>query len=39
MAEQRGWNGQIEYRYCIAKIEPFDKDFKNMYIGKAWRDI
>lgn len=39
MSEQRGIKGSIEYKMAIAKIEPFNKDFKNMYIGKAWRDL
>lgn len=39
VSEQRGIDGRVEYKICIAKNEPFDKDFKNMYIGKAWREI
>lgn len=38
-SDQRGSSGTIEYKYAIAEKEAFDKDFKNMYIGKAWRDI
>lgn len=39
LSPERGLDGQIEYKLCVAKDEPFNSDFKNMYIGKAWRDV
>lgn len=39
VSEQRGWAGNIEFKVVIGKDENVDKDFKNMYIGKAWRDL
>lgn len=39
VAEQRGLDGKIEYFVALAKKETLDKEFKNHYIGKAWRDI
>lgn len=39
LSEQRGVNGSVEFKIIIAQNEPFNKDFKNMYVGKAWRDI
>lgn len=37
--EKRGASGRIEYKSIIAKKESIDSDFKNMYIGKAWKDV
>ena len=37
--EQRGLNGKIEYYVATCKKEILNKDFKNHYIGKAWRDV
>ena len=39
ISENRGSSGRIEFKTIIAKKETIDKDFKNMYIGKAWRDV
>lgn len=38
-SEQRGEKGKIEYYVAACKKEVMNKDFKNHYIGKAWRDI
>lgn len=38
VSDQRGENGKIEYYTILAQREAIDKDFKNMHIGKAWRD-
>lgn len=37
--DKRGDNGRVEFKVVIAKKESIDKDFKNMYIGKAWKDV
>lgn len=37
--EQRGDKGKIEYYVAACKKEIMNKDFKNHYIGKAWRDV
>lgn len=37
--ELRGESGRIEFKQCVAQKEVLDKDFKNMYIGKAWKDV
>lgn len=36
---QRGEDGTIQFKSVLAKKEVLDKDFRGMYIGKAWRDI
>lgn len=36
---KRGPSGSIQYKLIYAQKEVLDKEFKNMYIGKAWRDI
>lgn len=38
-SEQRGETGKIEFKVGIAAKEVIDKDFRNMHIGKAWREI
>ena len=38
IGEQRGENGRIEYYVALAELEVLDKDFRNFYVGKAWRD-
>ena len=38
-ADMRSELGRVEYYAVWAELENIDKDFKNMYIGKAWRDI
>lgn len=38
VGEQRGVNGRIEFYVVVAELEVLDKDFRNNYIGKAWRD-
>lgn len=37
--KKRGESGSVQYKVVLAKKESLDKDFKNMYIGKAWRDL
>lgn len=37
--KKRGETGSIQYKVVMAKKESLDKDFKGMYIGKAWRDL
>jgi hypothetical protein len=39
VADMRSIHGRIEYYAVWAVLENIDKDFKNMYIGKAWRDL
>ena len=39
VADMRGELGRIEYFAVWAELENIDRDFKNMYIGKAWRDL
>lgn len=39
VADMRGEFGRIEYYACLGRQENIDMDFKNMYIGKAWRDM
>lgn len=39
VSDMRGETGKIEYFMVLADKEAIDKDFKNMHIGKAWRDI
>lgn len=36
--EKRGFSGRIEFNVATTKLEVIDKDFKNMYIGKAWKE-
>ena len=36
---KRGLDGHIEFKSVMAKKESIDVDFKNMYIGKAWREL
>lgn len=37
--EYRSETGSVAFKVAIVKKEVIDKDFKNMYIGKAWRDL
>lgn len=39
VSDKRGINGRIEYFTVSTELEALDKDFRNNYIGKAWRDI
>lgn len=39
VSDERGELGRIEYFAVWAELENINKDFKNMYIGKAWKDI
>jgi len=39
VADERGILGRIEYFTVWAERENINKDFKNMHIGKAWKDI
>ena len=39
VADMRAELGRIEYYAVWAELENIDKDFKNMHIGKAWKDL